>query len=83
MAKRNTGAPVTKEMLDQAVDAILKGVERMFTVQDKKNNRRFSRLEAGQSDLKRQINDLKANTPTRKEFDDLKAKVVDQYHPLS
>ncbi len=69
---------VSKKMLDEAVEAILNGMEGMFSKQDK----RFDKLEAGQKDLQRQIGDLKYDTPTQKEFDTLKSK-VDKYHPLA
>lgn len=39
-------------------------------------------LEFGQRDIKRQLNDLKTDTPTRKEFEELKNR-VDRYHPIS
>jgi peptidoglycan hydrolase CwlO-like protein len=47
-----------------------------------KVDKRFDKLETGQKDLQRQINDLKYDTPTQKEFDNLKRK-VDKYHPLT
>ena len=64
--------------MDKAVEAILEGIELMFSKQEK----RFDKLEAGQNDLKRHIGDLKYDTPTQKEFDTLKGK-VDKYHPLT
>ena len=42
----------------------------------------FAQLKGGQQDLQPQINDLKADTPTQKEVDDLKAR-VDKYHPAT
>jgi len=77
MKRANSNAPVTRGVLDEAVEAILKGMEVMFSKQDK----RFDNLEAGQKDLQRQIGDLKYDTPTQKEFDILKGR-VDKYHPL-
>ncbi len=68
---------VNRGMLDEAVDAILEGIELMFSKQGK----RFDKLEAGQKDLQRQISDLKYDTPTQKEFNILKSK-VDKYYPL-
>ena len=86
---------VTRGMLDEAIDAILEGVGSMFKDLcgrldgvDKrfdKVDRRLDRLEVCQSYLKDQINGLKANlsdTPSRREFQELKTK-VDKYHPLS
>ena len=65
-------------MLDEAVEAILNGMEIMFSKQEK----RFDKLEAGQKDLQHQISDLKFDTPTQMEFNTLKSK-VDKYHPLA
>jgi hypothetical protein len=78
MKKVDPKEPVSRGMLDEAVEAILKGVELMFSKQEKS----FDKLEAGQKDLQRQIGDLKLDTPTQKEFDTLKSK-VDKYHPLA
>ncbi len=74
MKKVDPKEPVNRGVLDEAVEAILKGVEKMFAGQEK----RFDKLEAGQKDLQRQIGDLKYDTPTQKEFDTLKSK-VDKY----
>jgi len=99
MGKRNdkpaTGTDVLK-IVNEAADAILTGVERMFKAQDKHYDERFDRydkrfdrvdqrlvkLEAGQSDLKRQLTDLKLDAPTRKEFNTLKIS-FDRFHPTS
>ena len=48
---------------------------------EKMNNRfdgvdqRLDRLESGQSDLARQLNDLKVDAPTQQEFNDVKGRV--------
>jgi cell division protein FtsB len=78
MKKTDPKEPVSMGVLDEAVEAILEGIELMFSKQGK----RFDKLEAGQKDLQRQINDLKYDIPTQKEFDTLKSK-VDKYHPLT
>ena len=78
MKKSNSNDPVTRGVLDEAVEAILSGMQRMFSKQDK----RFDKLEAGQKDMQRQINDLKYDTPSQKEFNTLKSR-VDNYHPLT
>ena len=78
MNKVDPEEPVSRGVLDEAVEAILKGIEVMFSKQGK----HFDKLEAGQKDLQRQISDLKLDTPTQKEFDTLKSK-VDKYHPLA
>ena len=92
MKKSSRDEPVTKGMLDEAVEAILNGMNKMFSERDKRldknDNRldsidkRLERLEAGQKMLRRQVSDLKYDTPTRNEFDELKAR-VDKYHPVN
>jgi uncharacterized membrane-anchored protein YhcB (DUF1043 family) len=89
MKKVDPKEPVNRGVLDEAVEAILKGVETMFgnfrgemNTKFAKVDERFDKLEAGQKDLQRQISDLKYDTPTQKEFDTLKSK-VDKYHPLA
>ena len=80
-------------MLDEAIDAILEGVGSMFKDlrgsldgMDKrfdKLDRRLDSLGVGQSYLKDQIDGLKADlsdTPSRREFQQLKSK-VDRHHP--
>ncbi|MCZ6529042.1 MAG: hypothetical protein O6949_01750 [Chloroflexi bacterium] len=95
MAKLDPNEPVTRSMLDEAIDAILEGVGSMFKDlrgrlegMDKrfdKVDRRLDTLEVGQSYLKDQIDGLKADlsdTPSRRQFEKLKAR-VDKYHPLT
>lgn len=85
MAKRNPDAPVTMRMLNEAVDAILRGVERMFDKQDKRIGRmdtRLARVETDVRDIRRRMIDHELDTPTRKEFNDLKTR-VDKHHPLT
>lgn len=95
MTKLDPNEPVTRSMLDEAIDAILEGVGSMFKDlrgrlegMDKrcdKVDRRLDTLEVGQSYLKDQINGLKADlsdTPSRRQFEKLKAR-VDKYHPLT
>ena len=89
MKKVNPKEPVNRGVLDEAVEAILNGVEKMFgnfcgemNTKFSKIDERFDKLEAGQKDLQRQIGDLKYDTPTQKEFETLKGK-VDKYHPLA
>ena len=88
MAKRNLNALVTVKMLNEAVDAILRGVERMFDKQDKRIDQRFKqvdhrfdRIETDVRDVRRRMIDHEVDTPTRKEFSELKAR-VDKHHPL-
>jgi len=98
MAKRNPNALVTLKMLNEAVDAILRGVERMFDLQDKRidgmdkriggmdkriggMDTRLARVETDVRDVRRRMIDHEVDTPTRKEFSELKAR-VDKHHPL-
>ena len=98
MAKRNLNALVTVKMLNEAVDAILRGVERMFDKQDKRidgldkriggmdkriggMDTRLARVETDVRDIRRRMIDHEVDTPTRKEFSELKAR-VDKHHPL-
>ena len=95
MAKRNPKAFVTLKMLNEVVYAILRGVERMFDKQDDRTDKRFrqvdkrfeqvdhrfDRLETDVRDIRRRMIDQEVNTPTRKEFSELKAR-VDKHHPL-
>ena len=88
MAKRNPKALVTLKMLNEAVDAILREVERMFDRQDKridqrfkKVDQRFDRVETDVRDVRRRMIDHEVDTPTRMEFSELKAR-VDKHHPL-
>ena len=62
------------KLVSEATDAILKGVDKLHAGHEK----RFDKLEAGQLELKRQIRDLKHDTPSKQSFDDLKAR-VDKY----
>ena len=76
-------------MLDEAVELILNGVEKMIgnlrgemNTKFDKVDERFDKLEAGQKDLQRQISDLKLDIPTQKEFGAIKRR-VEKYHPLA
>ena len=85
--KLDPNGPVPRGALDEAVDAILKGVEQMFAKLDK----RLDRLEGGQQELKGEVAHLKdevkslnaelSDTPSSRAFNELKAR-VDEYHPL-
>lgn len=88
MRKKVPNAYITNKTLGEAVDAILRGVERMFDSQDKRVDQRFKkvvqrfdRLEAGVRNIRRRMIDHEVDTPTRKEFSELKAR-VDKHHPL-
>jgi len=102
MAKKNDNRPATvkevREIVIDASEAILKGVDRMFEEQNgridkrfkrvderfKQVDERFNKLEVEISYIKDTANGLKADladTPTKKEHEELKAK-VEKYHPL-
>ena len=76
--------------LDEFVLAILAGTEGLFNELRRemksgfeKVGRRFDKMEVGQPHLKDQIDGLKADlsdTPSRREFQQLKSK-VDRHHP--
>jgi archaellum component FlaC len=91
---------VTKTMLDEAVDAILEGMNKMVgglrddvtrfrsevnTGFDKVETR-LERIEAEVSQARDDVNGLTAelsDTPSRREFEDLKTKVDQRPYPLS
>lgn len=95
MAKPDPHEPITRQMFNEAIDAILEAVGSMFKDlrgrldgMDKRFDKvegRLDRLEVGQSYLKDQISRLKtdlSDTPSRRQFEKLKAR-VDKYHPLT
>jgi hypothetical protein len=55
MKKVDPREPVNRGVLDEAVEAILKGVELMFSKQEK----RFDKLEAGLSKIKVELSGVK------------------------
>jgi uncharacterized coiled-coil DUF342 family protein len=92
MTKSDSNEPVTKGMLDEAVSAILQGMDKMFGNLREEMGERFVKVEeeirgvkVELSHVKDEIKGLKANlsvTPSRKEFEQLKTR-VDKHHPLS
>ena len=85
MAKDSNKDLVTKSMLDDAVDVILKGMDKLFGGLKTEMNKRFDRVETDITFIKRDTRDIKAelsDTPSRREFKDLKTR-VDTYHPIS
>ena len=75
MAKTNPSSLVTKAYLNDAVDHILCVMGQLLQEfkQDMVNH--FQKLEAGQTDLTRQVNDLKMDSPTQAEFTTLTKRV--------
>jgi hypothetical protein len=92
MTKSDSNEPVTKGMLDDAVTAILQGMDKMFVKLQGEMVERFGKVEeeicgvkVELSHVKDEIKGLKADlsvTPSRKEFEQLKTR-VDKHHPLS
>lgn len=73
MAKVDPSEPVNRGMLDEAVDAILKGVDKLvtsvrgeiksaFTSLREEMNSRFEKVELSQSHLKDQVKGLKTDS---------------------
>ena len=84
--KQDINKPVTLGFLYEAVDAILQGMDKMvgefrgeIAGSFKSVGERFDRLENKiefvHKDLQHQIGDIKHDTPSQKEFDDLKGRV--------
>ena len=82
MLKPDKKTYVTNEMLQQAIDAILTGVENMMKNLRREMKAGFDELSAGQRDIKRRIKDIELDTSSRKEFDKLKNR-IDKYHPMN
>ena len=69
-------------MIEHLVERLGKLMDDRFGAFGKKMDKGFSEAKAERQDLKRQINDLKVDTLTQKDFDELKAK-VDHPHPTN
>jgi len=75
---------VTKSMLNDAVDVILRGMDKLFNGLKTEMNKRFDSVESDITFIKRDIRDIKvelSDTPSRREFNGLKTR-VDKYHPI-
>ncbi|OGM29660.1 hypothetical protein A2801_00620 [Candidatus Woesebacteria bacterium RIFCSPHIGHO2_01_FULL_41_10] len=96
MIKDDTISYVTNEKLDQAVDTILKGVDNLMKELRKEVRQEISEIRKEVNELREEMkqefsfvrNDVKglhaelSDTPSGKEFKDLKAKVY-RHHPQS
>jgi hypothetical protein len=89
MTKSNSKEPVTRGMLDEAVQAILEGMDKIVGGLRNEMNIGFEKLNAKVdqtgSELRDEIDGLKADlseTPSRREFEEVKAR-LDEHHPLS
>lgn len=82
MTRKKNDPYVTKSMLDEAVDALLKGMDNLFlrfkTELKTKLKEELEPIKAVTTFIKRDIRDIRAdlsNTPTKREFNELKTKV--------
>ena len=85
MVKRNPKATVTNEVLDEAVQAILGGIDKLFEnvatkddLKDVASKKDIQRLEYKIDELDIEVKNLKVDvalTPSLKQFNDLKLKV--------
>ena len=89
MTRINKKEPVTRGLLDEAVETLLGGMDNLFNRFKKELDQKFKKeLEPIKADItfiKRDIQDIKADrfdTPTRKEFSELKGR-VDKFSPVS
>ena len=92
MAKEDPNAPVTNKKLDDAIGTVVKGMDNLFKrlvkeMRDglKQTNSRFDKLEVEVRGVKDDVRGVTAelsDTPSREQFEKLKAK-VDKYHPIS
>ncbi len=77
--KQDINKPVTLGFLHEAVDAILQGVDKIIDGLKMEMNDKFETLDTKvdfiHKDLQYQIGDIKHDTPSQKEFDDLKGRV--------
>jgi len=71
----NPNAPVTNKTLGQSVETIIHGVERMFKAQNKLLDKRFNTIETDVRDIRRRMIDHEVDTPTKKEFNELKSRI--------
>lgn len=69
----------TKGYAHEAVESVLKGMQRMFDDFGKKIDKRFdgmeNRMNSVEKNLQRQIHDLQWDTPTKRDFDKLEKRV--------
>lgn len=96
MTKVASKEPVNRGMLDEAVQAILEGMDRMVGGLRSEMNSQFEKVDENirnieakvdqtKKELKDEVGGLKAelsDTPSRRDFEELKAR-VDKHHPIS
>ena len=62
-------------MLHEAIDTVVEGMNHMAADIVKHFDKRFERIEGDITFIKRDIRDIKADTPTRSDFDKLERRV--------
>ncbi len=84
--KINNDTVVTFGMLTEATDAVLNGIQGMFDDLNVKLDKRFDKIDLeakyNHDTLQKQIDELKYDTPTRKEFNNLKDR-FDMFYPTA
>lgn len=77
---------VTFGMLSDAMDTLLNGMQGMFDDLNTKLDKRFNKVETDMKyvhdSLKKEIDELKFDSPTRKEFNDLRDR-FDRHYPTA
>ncbi len=77
--KADPNEPVTSGLLDEAVDSILKGIDKLVNSAKEELRQEmkagFEEAIVERRGLRREIRDLQWDTPTTKEFNKLKARV--------
>jgi TolA-binding protein len=63
------------QVVEQGNSLVLAAVEKMVEDQNKQIDQRFDKVESDVADVRRQLTDLKADTSTRKETDELKRRL--------
>ena len=84
MGKDSKDQIVTKGMLDEAADSLLVGMDKLYQSFKQLFEKKLEPIKADITFIKRDIGDIKAelsDTPSRREFKDLKTR-VDKYHPI-
>ena len=79
---KNNNEPITRGILNDAVDVILEGMDKIAKEIRKDMGKGFRDAASDRLGIKRQIRDLKHSTVEIKNFEKLKATVV-HHHPVS
>jgi len=71
---------VEQKTLNEAVDAILTGMDKMFQDMKEHMDGKFTKLENEIYHNRRDIKEMKDDTPTRREFESLQRKVKQKFN---